>query len=41
MPFTVVLDKEMGNQPRVEREIDEIAEDIRQDLQKQKNRGLR
>ena len=40
MPFTVALDKELGNQPRMGREIEEIAEDIRQDLQKQrKNKG--
>ena len=41
LPFTVALDKELGNKPRVGREIDEIAEDIRQDLEKRrKDKGV-
>ena len=33
MPFRVALQKEMGREPRVAREIEEVAEDIRHDIE--------
>ena len=33
VPFTIAIDKELGNEPRVAREIEEVAEDIRRDLE--------
>ncbi len=36
LPFTTALDKELGNKPRVAREIEEIAEDILEDLGKRR-----
>lgn len=36
LPFTIALDKELGNKPRVAREIEEIAEDILEDLGKRR-----
>ena len=34
VPLTVALDKELGKEPRVAREIEEVAEDVRKDLEK-------
>ena len=36
VPFRVALQKEMGREPRVAREIDEVAEDIRHDIEKRR-----
>lgn len=36
LPFTTALDKELGNKPRVAREIEEVAEDILEDLEKRR-----
>ena len=37
LPLMVALDKEMGKEPRVAREVDEIAEDIRNDLARRRD----
>ena len=39
VPFTIAIDKELGNEPRVAREIDEVAEDIRRDLENRQKRN--
>ena len=36
LPFTTALEREMGLEPRVAREVEEVAEDIRRDLAKLK-----
>ena len=33
IPLTIAIDKDLGNKPRVAREIEEVAEDIRKDLE--------
>ena len=33
IPLTIAIDKDLGNEPRVAREIEEVAEDIRKDLE--------
>ena len=33
VPFRVALQKEMGKEPRVAREVEEVAEDIRHDIE--------
>ena len=39
VPFTIAIDKELGNEPRVAREIEEVAEDIRRDLENRQKRN--
>ncbi len=39
IPFTVALEKEMGKEPKVAREIEEVAEDIRKDIEKVRRTG--
>ena len=39
MPLTTALEREMGLEPRVAREIEEVAEDIRRDLAKRRDAG--
>ena len=41
VPFTIAIDKELGNEPRVAREIEEVAEDIRRDLEDRQKRKLK
>ena len=38
-PFTVALEKEMGREPKVARELEEVAEDIRKDIEKVRRAG--
>ena len=37
IPLTIAIDKDLGNEPRVAREIEEVAEDIRKDLENRRN----
>ena len=39
LPLTTALEREMGLEPRVAREIEEVAEDIRRDLAKRRDAG--
>ena len=39
VPLTTALERELGKAPRVAREVEEIAEDIRRDLKQRRRRG--
>ncbi len=40
LPLTTALERELGMEPRVAREVEEVAEDIRRDLAKLREKGI-